>query len=641
MDVGDSRLARISVDATQAGVVINTANAQIASLTDPVASNDSDSASVTIAPPPNSPPVADAQSITVEARVSTSILLTGSDPDNDALTFAIKSGPVNGELSGTQPNMVYLSDSGFVGSDAFTFVSNDGEFDSAAATVSINVVDTTPPSLSVPDDLIVEATATRTPLDIGAASASDTVDGLLVPTSDAPTNGFPLGETTVVWTVADSSGNEASATQSVRVIDTTPPVLTVPGDITHDASAPLTNVDIGQATAADIFPVTLSNDAPADGYPVGTTVVTWTAVDTSGNVSVAVQNVTMTNDPPALDPIADTTIDEGDTLSVTASFSDADSVSWTATADYGDGGGPEALAVDTVALTMALIHTYADNGSYPVTVSITDAEGDTDTTSFSVTVNNVAPVLSNLTVAPALAELGNHTVSASVDFVDPGVLDTHTVTINWGDGSIESATVTEANGSGSASATHQYAATGVYTVTMSVTDKDGATSTAVFQFVVIYDPSGGFVTGGGWIDSPLGACQLLPACMTMTGKATFGFVSKYKKGATTPTGKTEFQFQAGDLNFHSSSYDWLVIAGAKAMYKGIGTINGVGNYGFMLSAIDANLTPSTDVDLFRIKIWDKDSGDFVVYDNQLADAEDADPTTAIGGGSIKIHKAKK
>jgi len=76
------------------------------------------------------------------------------------------------------------------------------------------------------------------------------------------------------------------------------------------------------------------------------------------------------------------------------------------------------------------------------------------------------------------------------------------------------------------------------------------------------------------------------------------------------------------------------------MYKGTGTINGAGNYGFMLSAIDEKLTPSTDVDLFRIKIWDKDSGDDVVYDNQLGAEGDTDATTAIGGGSIVIHKPK-
>jgi hypothetical protein len=156
--------------------------------------------------------------------------------------------------------------------------------------------------------------------------------------------------------------------------------------------------------------------------------------------------------------------------------------------------------------------------------------------------------------------------------------------------------------------------------------------------VVVYDPDGGFVTGGGWIVSPAGAYAL---DITLTGKATFGFVSKYKKGATTPTGNTEFVFDVADLEFHSTSYDWLVIAGPKAKYKGTGTINGAGNYGFMLSAVDEALTPSTDVDRFRIKIWDKDNDDVVIYDNQMGAEEDAEATTEIGGGSIVIHKAKK
>ena len=74
------------------------------------------------------------------------------------------------------------------------------------------------------------------------------------------------------------------------------------------------------------------------------------------------------------------------------------------------------------------------------------------------------------------------------------------------------------------------------------------------------------------------------------------------------------------------------------MYKGVGTINGEGNYGFMLSAIDEKITPSTDVDLFRIKIWDKDNGDVIVYDNLMGADEDAEPTTEIQGGNIVIHK---
>ena len=99
--------------------------------------------------------------------------------------------------------------------------------------------------------------------------------------------------------------------------------------------------------------------------------------------------------------------------------------------------------------------------------------------------------------------------------------------------------------------------------------------------VAVYDPTAGFVTGGGWIYSEAGADKVNESA---EGKATFGFVSKYKKGANVPTGQTEFQFKAGDLNFHSSEYQWLVVNrdGTNAQFKGTGTINGTGEYKFML-----------------------------------------------------------
>lgn len=123
-------------------------------------------------------------------------------------------------------------------------------------------------------------------------------------------------------------------------------------------------------------------------------------------------------------------------------------------------------------------------------------------------------------------------------------------------------------------------------VTVEVTDQGETTAVEAAGYLVVYDPSAGFVTGGGWIESPPGA---LVADPDVKGKATFGFVAAYRAGRTTPTGTTEFQFNAGRLNFRSTTYDWLVVSGPdKATFRGLGTINGTGNYKFTLAAFDGS-----------------------------------------------------
>src|SRR5439155_6525314 len=123
-------------------------------------------------------------------------------------------------------------------------------------------------------------------------------------------------------------------------------------------------------------------------------------------------------------------------------------------------------------------------------------------------------------------------------------------------------------------------------------------------------------------------------------KANFGFDSKYQKGANVPTGNTQFSFNVANFNFHSTSYQWLVVAGAKAQYKGSGQINNAGNYGFMLTAIDGALPGGGGQDKFRIKVWDKPNGN-IIYDNQLGASDTGDPTTLIGGGDIVIHSSNQ
>jgi len=246
-------------------------------------------------------------------------------------------------------------------------------------------------------------------------------------------------------------------------------------------------------------------------------------------------------------------------------------------------------------------------------------------------IDNHPPIIDHIT-APLDPMMVNSTVPVTASFSDPDFANTHTANWNWGDGNTESGLVSEASGAGTVSGSHAYFNPGVYVVTLTVTDEHDAADTEIFQYVVVYNPTGGFVTGSGWIESPAGAYTSNPS---LTGKAHFGFVSRYQKGASLPSGSTEFQFKAGDLSFRSASYDWLVVSGAKAQFKGLGTINGTGEYGFLLTVTDGQVSGG-GLDKFRIKIWDRSSGE-VVYDNQVGADETADPSTAISG-SIVIHK---
>jgi len=212
-------------------------------------------------------------------------------------------------------------------------------------------------------------------------------------------------------------------------------------------------------------------------------------------------------------------------------------------------------------------------------------------------------------------------------------------TAQWAfDGTPDASSPAGTGTSGAANTSHAFTAAGVYMVQLTITDDFGATGTAtqvggVDAMVVVYDPNAGFVTGGGWIDSPAGAYVANPS---LIGKANFGFVSKYKKGQSVPTGETEFQFKVGNLSFYSASYDWLVVSGARALYKGTGTINNAGSYKFMLTAIDGQIPGGGGRDKFRMKITDA-SGGALVYDNLLNAPDSSDPTTLLGAGSIVIQ----
>ena len=158
---------------------------------------------------------------------------------------------------------------------------------------SVFLIDSIAPRISFIEDLIIEATSfDKNQIELIPPETSDDITIISV-TNDAP-EVFPLGETIVTWTATDSSGNSASATQTVTVVDTTAPILNTPQNITFDTESIDTILEIGLASVNDIIDdaPSITNDAP-EAFPLGETIVTWTATDKFGNTSSATQTISV------------------------------------------------------------------------------------------------------------------------------------------------------------------------------------------------------------------------------------------------------------------------------------------------------------------------------------------------------------
>ncbi len=166
-----------------------------------------------------------------------------------------------------------------------------------------------------------------------------------------------------------------------------------------------------------------------------------------------------------------------------------------------------------------------------------------------------------------------------------------------------------------------------------VSDALGCPVSSDETVLVVYDPSAGFTTGGGWF-VPDSESFIDGVGVTDTvSKANFGFIVKYKKGADNPDGNLEFQYKAGDINLRSTNMEWLVVQSAtKVRFKGKATINGEGSYTFKVTAED-NGEPGTG-DWFKIEIW---MGPDVDTENSPAVPKHK-AQGFLGGGNVQIHQ---
>ena len=250
--------------------------------------------------------------------------------------------------------------------------------------VLVNCPANTPPTVTVPGTVSVQATSSAGATVTYTASANDVQDGSLTPTCAPPSGStFHLGSTNVTCNATDSGGLTGSASFSVIVIDTTAPVLALPADLTEEAAGP-GGVGVSfSASASDLVsgavPVICQ---PVSGaiFPLGATEVSCSATDAANNKATGSFTIT----------VVDTTAPD---VSVPASASHEAT---------GPGGAPVAFSASATDLVDGDVQTTCDHDSgdtFPlgvteVTCSATDTAGNTGHGSFTVSVvDTTAPNL--------------------------------------------------------------------------------------------------------------------------------------------------------------------------------------------------------------------------------------------------------
>jgi hypothetical protein len=294
-----------------------------------------------------------------------------------------------------------------------TYVSNSPDNQLPVLTVPANV--TRNADSDQPTAFVSDAT-------LGTATATDNVPGVVVARSGVPAgNLFPIGVTTITWTATDIFGNQVTKTQTVTVVDTQSPSLTAPPNVTRivaagTSSLVVTDAELGTASASDnsgAVTVVRTGVPAGNVFPLGTTTITYTATDPSGNTTVRTQTVTVSTATPTVSVAATDAAgaeQPGDPLVFTLTTSAplpsqiVVNISWSGTAAYGTDytvtvtGGT--LGANGTTLTLAA-------GSTGATITVTP----TDDTSTEQTETVVLTVGSGSGYQPGTPANGSGTIA--------------------------------------------------------------------------------------------------------------------------------------------------------------------------------------------------------------------------------------
>jgi uncharacterized lipoprotein YddW (UPF0748 family) len=251
---------------------------------------------------------------------------------------------------------------------------NDGGSSAESNVVSV-AIDLADPTITAPPDVTADNDAGKcsaSGVQLGQPQTDDNC-GVDSVTNDAPSE-FPVGDTSVTWTVTDVHGNKATATQKVTVTDVEKPVVSAPADVVVPADPGLCSasaVVLGDATATDNCGVegTPTSDAP-ETFSKGETVITWSVTDVHGNVGTATQKVTVEDrEDPSITCPGDVQVACSVDRLVTVNFD---------TPSATDNCSEVDVVCDPPSGSQFPV------GSTPVTVTATDSSGNKSTCTFNV-----------------------------------------------------------------------------------------------------------------------------------------------------------------------------------------------------------------------------------------------------------------
>ena len=503
-------------------------------------------------------------------------------------------------------------------------VSNAAGSNKNTKTNYITVVDTTPPVISCPANVAVECGQSTDPASTGVATATD--NSGLVPAivySDMIAGACPK-VITRTWKATDASGNFATCEQTITVQDTTAPVFTaVPQNKTVESDG-AGNTAALQAWLADAAAsdtcgsTTVTNNfsgLTAACGATGSAMVTWTATDSCGNTATTSATFTIVD---TIAPVF-TVVPQNKVVSRDGNGNTAELSAWLASVVTAtDVGGSVVITNNFTSFPYGCGNT----GSVTVTWTATDSCGNKATTSASFTINDPTTAVTydgDMLLSTGGAATVNANLVANLRNQSGGVpdIDGEQVTFTLTADGVGTIVVTASSQNGVASAVRALEPA-IYAVNVTL----GCSSLTTKAFLVVFNPQGGFATGGGWILPANDGENTHP-----NNRANFGFNAKYKDN--NPTGNLEFRYTDGYIDLKSTLIDQLVITGGKiAQFKGQAVVNRQQGCRFFVKVID-NGEPGTN-DTFEIKVWapgiDPESNS--PYERAAG---------ALKGGNIQVH----